>query len=340
MARTVRALVIDKPGEHRMVTGPVADPGPGEVRVAVHATGLAHSDRALYDGTRAPELARYPVTPGHEWSGTVEAVGEGVDPALVGRRTVGEGLHGCQMCEPCRQGVAGGCVRGYAQTGFTEPGACADVLIIPARRLHLLDDSADLGAATLLEPAAAVAEAVLAGQPLPGSRIAVVGAGTRGLLAVQLLAAHSPAVLHVLDPWLVRAERALPMGASAAVTPYDCAPLYGRCDLVLLMADSGCEPTDACRLARPGGRVVLCGEFESDGQGLDSEVLTASQLTVSAVTGASTRSWAHAVRAFRSGLLDLRPLITDELPLEDFARAMTLLDEDGSGEQPKVLLRP
>lgn len=339
MARTVRALVIDKPGEHRMVTGPVADPGPGEVRVAVHATGLAHGDRALYEGTCAPELVRYPVTPGHEWSGTVEAVGEGVDPGLVGRRTVGEGLRGCQMCESCRRGVAGSCARGSAQTGFTEPGACADVLITPARLLHLLDDSADLSAAALLAPAAQVAGAVLAGQPLPGARIAVVGAGTRGLLTVQLLDAFAPAALYVLDLWSERAEHALPMGASAALTPYDSGALRGRCDLVVLMAGSGCELTDACALARPGGRVVLCGAFEPDGRGLDPAVLSENQLTVRAVTGPTSRSWSHAVRAFRSGRLELRKLITDELPLEDFARAMTLLEEGQDQERTKVLLR-
>lgn len=339
MARTVSALVIDKPGEHRMVTGPVAEPGPGEVRVAVHAAGLSAKDRALYEGTLHPRLVRYPVTPGSEWSGTVEAVGEGVDPGHLGRRTVGEGIRTCQACERCRQGVVGACAEGYAKTGFTEPGACADVMIMPARQLHLLNDSADLRAAALLAPAAEAAAAVLAGRPLPGSKVAVVGAGTAGLLTVQLLSTFSPAVLYAVDPWVSRAERTLGFGASSALSPNDATAVYGRCDLVVAISGSGVGLTDACLLARPGGQVVLSGQFEPDGQGLDPSVLTDGQLTLRSTRGPTPASWSYVVRAFRTGMLDLASLITDEFALRDFPRAMTLLD-DAPQEHCKVLLRP
>lgn len=339
MARTVSALVIDKPGEHRMVTGPVAEPGPGEVRVAVHAAGLSPRDRELYEGTLDPRLVRYPITPGSEWSGTVEAVGEGVDPELLGRRTVGEGIRSCQACERCRQGVFGACTEGYAETGFTEPGACSDVMITPARQLHLLDDTADLRAAALLPAAAEVAAAVLADRPLPGSRVAVVGGGTAGLLAVQLLATFSPAVLYLVDPWPHRAERALDFGASSTLSPNEATTAYGRCDLVVAVGGCGVGLTEACLLARPGGKVVLSGAFEADGQGLDPAVLTDGQLSLRSICGPDPDSWSYVVRAFRTGLLDLAPLVTDELPLRDFPRAMTLL-EDSAREHCKVLLFP
>ncbi|MEU9950858.1 alcohol dehydrogenase catalytic domain-containing protein, partial [Streptomyces sp. NPDC047939] len=77
-----RAITIDRPGEHRLTEGPVVEPGPGEVRVRVAAAGICMSDREVYDGHRDPQYVRYPVVPGHVWSGTVEAVGAGVDPAL------------------------------------------------------------------------------------------------------------------------------------------------------------------------------------------------------------------------------------------------------------------
>lgn len=339
MARTVSALVIDKPGEHRVVTGPVAEPGPGEVRVAVHAAGLSTKDRALYEGTLDPRLVRYPVTPGSEWSGTVEAVGEGVDPGHLGRRTVGEGVRTCQACERCRQGIVGGCVEGYTETGFTEPGACADVLIMSARQLRLLEDDADLRAAALLSPAADMAAAVLAGRPLPGGKVAVVGVDTAGLLAVQLLSTFSPAVLHTVDPWVGRAERALDLGASSALSPNDARAVYGQCDLVVVIGGCGVGLTEACLLARPGGRVVLSGPFEPDGQGLDPSVLAEGQLTLRSTRGSTPHSWSYAVRAFRTGLLDLAPLITDEFTLGDFPRAVTLLEE-GAREHCKVLVRP
>ncbi|MZE79986.1 alcohol dehydrogenase catalytic domain-containing protein, partial [Streptomyces sp. SID5475] len=136
-----------RPGAHRIVPAEPAPPGPGEALVRVYAAGVCGSDRELYEGTRAPGYVRYPVTPGHEWSGTVEAVGEGVDPGLVGRKTVGEGFRNCQACERCRAGETSLCTGGYDETGFTRPGAFADTLTLPARLLHVLAPDADLRAA-------------------------------------------------------------------------------------------------------------------------------------------------------------------------------------------------
>jgi len=342
--RGARAVVLDGPGAHRLVTGPWPEPGPGEVRVAVHAAGVCASDREVYDGTRDPAYVRYPVTPGHEWSGTVDAVGEGADPQLLGRKTVAEGFRACLRCARCREGATNLCAGGYDETGFTRPGAFADTLVLPERLLHPLPDDADLRAAALLEPAAVVAAAVLAGRPQPGERIAVLGAGTLGLLAVQLLAAHSPARLLAVDPRLARAEQALTMGATHARGPHDraeggSADERAPFDLVVETAGAPSTAYDACLLARRGGRVVLTGMFEPGAQGIDPARLAVDQLTVRSVFGASSAAWSYAVRAFGSGLLRPAPLITHELPLTGFGEAVALV---GSGDPAvgKVLLRP
>lgn len=336
---TARAVVVDQPGSHGLVTGPRPEPGPGEVRVAVHAAGLCASDRELYQGTRAEGYVRYPVVPGHEWSGTVDAVGEGVDPALVGRKAVGEGFRTCQVCDRCRAGESSLCTAGYDETGFTRPGAFADALVLPAHLLHVLPDGADLRAAALLEPAAVVAAAALAARTQPGERVAVVGAGTLGMLAVQLLAACSPAELLAVDPRPLRAEQARQFGATDAAEPGPAARLRGRYDLVLETAGAPGSAADSCLLARRGGRVVLTGMFEPGARGIDPVHLSVSQLTVRSIFGAPPAAWAHAVRAFHTGVLDPGPLITHELPLSDFGEAIALLGS-GSDDVGKVLLRP
>ncbi|MFJ9413768.1 zinc-binding dehydrogenase [Streptomyces sp. NPDC101227] len=334
-----RALVIDRPGRHRLVSGTVPAPGPGEVLVRVAAAGICMSDREVYDGHRDAAYVRYPVIPGHEWSGTVEDVGAGVDGALVGRRTVAEGFRACGSCERCRCGETSLCTDGYAETGFTEPGAFADHLVLPARLLHLLPDDADLRAAALLEPAAVVAAAVRAGRPVPGERVAVVGAGTLGLLAVQLLAASSPRELTVIDPRSARGKQALAFGASGARTPGEAKGLVARFDLVVETAGAPTTAGDSCRLARRGGRVVLTGMFAPGAEGIDPVHLSLSQLEVRSVFGAPSSAWSDAVRAFAQGLLDPAPLITHEFPLERFGEAVALV---GSGDPTagKVLLRP
>ncbi|NGO68475.1 alcohol dehydrogenase catalytic domain-containing protein [Streptomyces boncukensis] len=337
-----RAIVVDRPQQHRLVSGPRPEPEPGEARVAVHAAGVCASDRELYDGTRAEGYVRYPVTPGHEWSGTVDAVGEGVDPGLVGRKTVAEGFRACLRCARCREGATSLCTSGYDETGFTQPGGFADWLVLPARLLHPLPDGADLRAAALLEPAAVVAAAVLAGAPRPGERVAVVGAGTLGLLTVQLLTASSPAELLVVDPRAQRGGLALTMGATLARTPEEMAKSADEVrdyDLVVETAGAPRTAHDACLLARRGGRVVLTGMFEPGAVGIDPVHLSVSQLTVRSVFGASSAAWSYAVRAFSAGLLDPAGLITHELPLERFGEAVGLV---GSGDPGvgKVLLRP
>ncbi|MGW0737527.1 zinc-dependent alcohol dehydrogenase [Streptomyces sp. NPDC002851] len=342
-ARTGRAVVIERPGEHHLVTGPVPEPGPGEVRVRVAAAGICMSDREVYDGHRDAAYVRYPVIPGHEWSGTVEAVGDGVDAALVGRATVAEGFRSCGVCERCRHGETSLCTGGYAETGFTEPGAFADHVVVPARLLHPLPDGADLRAAALLEPAAVVAAAVRAGRPAPGERVAVVGAGTLGLLAVQLLAASSPGELTVIDPRAARGQQAVGFGASEARTPDEAdspdGRLHGRFDLVVETAGAPSTAADSCLLARRGGRVVLTGMFTPGAQGIDPVHLSLSQLEVRSVFGAPSSAWCDAVRAFGTGVLDPAPLITHEFPLERFGDAVALV---GSGDPSagKVLLRP
>ncbi|MEU0271744.1 alcohol dehydrogenase catalytic domain-containing protein [Streptomyces sp. NPDC006307] len=334
-----RALVVDRPGAHRLVERDVPAPGPGEVLVRVAAAGICMSDREVYDGHRDAAYVRYPVVPGHEWSGTVEAVGAGVDPALAGRKTVAEGFRACGGCERCRCGETSLCTGGYAETGFTEPGAFADHVVVPARLLHPLHDDADLRAAALLEPSAVIAAAVRTGRPRPGERVAVVGAGTLGLLAVQLLAASSPAELTVIDPRAARGEQALRFGASETLSPEEAEALRGRFDLVVETAGAPSTAAASCLLARRGGRVVLTGMFTPGAVGIDPVHLSLSQLEIRSVFGAPSSGWCDAVRAFGLGLLDPAPLITHEFPLERFADAVALVG-GGDAKTGKVLLRP
>lgn len=334
-----RAIVIDRPGSHRLTVGARPEPAPGEVVVRVAAAGICMSDREVYDGHRDPAYVRYPVIPGHEWSGTVEAAGAGVDPALVGQKTVAEGFRACGTCERCREGETNLCGGGYAETGFTEPGAFADHVAVPARLLHLLSPDADLAAAALIEPAAVIAGAVRTGRPRPGERIAVVGAGTLGMLAVQLLAASSPGELVVVDPRAERGCQALDFGASESLTPAESEAYHGRFDLVVETAGAPSTAAASCLLARRGGRVVLTGMFTPGAVGIDPVHLSLSQLQVRSVFGAPSCAWSDAVRAFGLGLLDPAPLITHEFPLEQFGEAVALVG-GGDPKTGKVLLRP
>ncbi|MYW65479.1 alcohol dehydrogenase catalytic domain-containing protein [Streptomyces sp. SID8379] len=331
------AVVVEAPGTHRVVPHEPGEPGPGEARVRVHAVGICGSDRELYQGNRPEGYVRYPLTPGHEWSGVVDAVGAGVPAALVGRKVVGEGFRNCQVCDRCHAGETTLCTAGYEETGFTQPGAMAATLVLPARLLHVLPDDADLTAAALLEPAACIAAAALKAKAQPGQRVAVVGTGTLGMFAVQFLAAGSPAELLVVGTRDERAALSRQFGASDFRLRTEDLP--DDFDVVIETAGSASAARTAASLLRRGGRLVLTGLPAAGAEGLDPTDLVVRQLEVQTVFGAAPDAWAHAVRVFGAGLLDPMPLVTHEVPLERFAEAIEWV---GAGDQKvgKVLLRP
>ncbi len=334
------AVVIEAPGAHRLVPHEPVPPGPGEALVRVHAVGICGSDREVYQGNRPEGYVRYPLTPGHEWSGTVEAVGAGVVESLVGRKVVGEGFRNCQVCDRCHAGETTLCTSGYEETGFTQPGAMAATLTLPARLLHVLPDDADLTAAALLEPAACIAAAALKANAQPGERVAVVGTGTLGMFAVQFLKAVSPAELLVVGTRNDREALSRRFGATDFRTENaENPPLADDFDVVIESAGSASAARTAASLLRRGGRLVLTGIPAAGAEGLDPTDLVVRQLEVHTVFGAPPAAWAHTVRVFGAGLLDPSPLVTHELPLAEFSEAIDLV---GSGDPKvgKVLLRP
>ncbi|WP_028800955.1 zinc-dependent alcohol dehydrogenase [Streptomyces sp. 142MFCol3.1] len=331
------AVVVEAPGKHRLAPHEPVRPAAGEALVRVHAVGICGSDREVYQGNRPEGYVRYPLTPGHEWSGTVQEVGDGVPASLVGRKVVGEGFRNCQVCDRCHAGETTLCTAGYEETGFTEPGAMAATLTLPARLLHVLPDDADLTAAALLEPAACVAAAAIKANSRPGERVAVVGTGTLGMFAVQFLAAGSPADLLVVGTRSDRAALSRDFGATDFRTRDQ--ELPGDFDVVVETAGSASAARTAASLLRRGGRLVLTGIPAPGAEGLDPTDLVVRQLEVHTVFGAPPEAWAHTVRVFGAGLLNPLPLVTHELPLAEFPQAIELV---GSGDPKvgKVLLRP
>ncbi|MGW0246230.1 zinc-dependent alcohol dehydrogenase [Nocardia goodfellowii] len=331
-------LIVQGPGEFRLAAHVPRPPGPGEAMVRVHAVGVCGSDREVFEGSRPNDYVTYPIVPGHEWSGTVEAVGPGVPHALVGGKVVGEGFRNCQRCDRCRTGETSLCTAGYDETGFTAPGAMATTLTLPARLLHQLGADADLTAAALLEPAACAAAAALRADVKLGDRVAVVGTGALGLLAVQLLAASSPRELLVVGRYPVYEQLARRFGATDYQVADNVSAAY-EFDIVVEAAGAPATARAAAGLLRRGGRLVLTGIPAAGAAGLDPTDLVVRNIEIRTVFGAPPSAWTYAVRAFGAGILDPLPMVTHRLPLTDFAAAMELVRGADSGVG-KVLLLP
>ncbi len=181
----MRAAVVPAGGEDfEHVERPVPEPDADEVRVAVEACGICHSDAFVVDGGHP--AVEYPRVPGHEVAGAVDAVGENVTQWTVGDR-VGAGWHGghCFTCEPCRRGNFLGCENGDI-TGLTFDGGYAEYTTVPSEALAAVpDDLSAVDAAPLLCAGVTTYNALRNADLQPGDLVAVQGIGGLGHLGVQ-----------------------------------------------------------------------------------------------------------------------------------------------------------
>ena len=178
------AVVPEAGGEFELVERQVPEPGPDEVRIAVDACGICHSDAFVKDGTY-PGIS-YPRVPGHEIAGRIDAVGERVDQFDVAERA-GVGWHGghCFTCEPCRRGDFQQCDNGDI-TGLTYDGGYAEYATVPAEAVAALPEDLDaVDAAPLLCAGVTTYNALRHTDARPGDLVAVQGIGGLGHLGVQ-----------------------------------------------------------------------------------------------------------------------------------------------------------
>jgi alcohol dehydrogenase len=182
---TFRAAQATSPGaELAIVDRPLADPGPGQVRVAVEACGICHSDSIFVDG-QWPGL-QFPVTPGHEIAGHIDAVGDSVQDWSEGDR-VAIGWSGgyCGQCRPCRRGDFVHCEVGMV-TGAAFPGGYADYVVAPATALaRIPDELSAVDAAPLACAGLTMFNSLRHTSARPGDLVAILGIGGLGHLGVQ-----------------------------------------------------------------------------------------------------------------------------------------------------------
>lgn len=329
-----RALVVEQPGTLSLLERGDLAPGSGEVVVRPSFCGVCGSDLELLRGQVDAAFVRYPLTLGHEWSGTIEAVGADVHGLAPGQRCVGEGIIPCGRCAPCRAGATNVCLA-YDEIGFTREGAASDQLLIPARCVHPLGDNVSLLDAALTEPSAVVLTGLLKARPLPGQRVLVVGDGTIGLLAAHLATLWSPAELAMAG----RRDEQRELARSVGATSFELAdPAGSAYDLVVEATGVAEAIPVAVRAARRGGTVLLLGLPPSGSTfALPADLLVNNDLTVTASFGYTTATWSSLVGLLDSGLVSPGRIVTHQYPLAEFEAAFADLATP-TGARGKILL--
>ena len=185
---TMRVAQVSGPKRpFEIVERPIPQPTPGTVRIKVSACGICHSDALVKEGLW-PGI-QYPRVPGHEISGTIDAVGEGVIGWSPGQR-VGVGWNGgyCGRCDPCRRGNLFACET-HQVTGISFDGGYGEYMIAPASAVaRFPDDLSPVDSAPLLCAGITTFNALRNSGARPGDVVAVLGLGGLGHLGVQYAA--------------------------------------------------------------------------------------------------------------------------------------------------------
>lgn len=254
----MKALLADGAGNNVVETLDDPTPGPGEVLIAVRASGLCGSDLPILEG--ASSDARYPLVPGHEVAGEVVAVGDRLCDLRVGDRVAVDPSLYCQECHHCRAGRANLCDRRGA-IGVTIAGGFAELLVVPQGNCHRMPDGMGYGMGALVEPMSCVVRGLDRLALPPGSDVLVVGGGSIGVMMLRALLVSGAASVAVVDTDVRRQVSAREMGATAV--DGDAKALVAQrgrgYDAVVECAGVPVAVEAAIQSADKGGRLLLFG---------------------------------------------------------------------------------
>ena len=315
----MRAIVLDQPGSFRVAELPDPAPGPGQIVVKVECCGVCGTDLHIMDGEFPP--TPYPITPGHEFAGTVAALGSDVSIDLpVGARVAVDPSLYCGHCRRCRSGRDNLC-ENWAAIGDTVAGAFAEYVAVPAVNAHRLPDGVDGQLGAMVEPLACAVHGLRRLGPVFGDTVLLTGAGTMGLLLLQLLVHAGAGPVTVVDRVGERLAVARKLGAARVASGLD--GLDGeRFEIAVDATGVPAVIDGAVGLVDRGGRLLVFGVSPAEASiSLSPFRVYNDELTVTG-SMAILRSFAPAAELIAGGVVDPRPLFSEPLPLDGFGEAL------------------
>lgn len=312
---------------------PVEAPAAGEVLVAIGAGGICGSDLHYYqDGGFGPIRVREPIILGHEAAGTVTELGAGVDDLAVGDRVAISPSNPCGSCKYCQQGLHNHCLnmrfRGSAMRLPHEQGLFRDRVSVVAEHCVKVSDDITIGEAACSEPLSVCLHALAQAGDLSGKKVLVTGSGPIGVLCAALSAHSGAAEVVVTDLQDVPLAVATQMGATETINVAINAARMGAFSVDKGHFDVCFECTAAAPAIRsaietlhPRGTLVQVGV--TGDLPLPVNLLVSKEITLKG-SHRFHPEFPQAVDLINSRAIDLRPMITQTMPLEDSHKAFEL----------------
>jgi 2-desacetyl-2-hydroxyethyl bacteriochlorophyllide A dehydrogenase len=337
--QTRRRVIVSSPDVVELTTEGVPQLGPGEALIEMSVSGVCGSDKAGVHGEHA--FLKPPYYPGHEVVGVVVGVADDVGNVGPGDRVTIEPTLPCGHCKPCRNNAENLCENlEFFGCGYRE-GGMADVFSAPAARLHKVPEGFSDYQAALIEPLATPVHAVRLAGNLGGRKVAILGSGTIGLLALTAARRAGADKIVSTDTLASKRELALALGADAVIDAAadDLAgvvrgELGESADVVFDCVANEATVGQAIKMAVKGGTVVVLGgprKFAS----VDLPVIQEYQVRIQ---GAATYRWEDfddAIGIIGSDTFDANRFITTTFPLPRAAEAFAAIS---AGGEVKILV--
>jgi L-iditol 2-dehydrogenase len=327
MSQQIRRVLVRSIDDITVEHIPAPTAAEGELLVRPSMVGVCGSDTHAAQGHHP--FMPLPYHPGHEAVGVVAAVGPGADGFAPGDRIIVEPNLFCGQCPQCRTGRYNICQE-LKVFGCQTPGAMTDLFTIPADRVHRVPDGMTDLQAALVEPLATPVHAVAKAGDLTGRTVAVLGAGPIGLLVLAAARYAGAAKIAVTDLLPGKRERALRLGADAAL-PADAADLTeqarqalgGPADVVFDCVTRERSMAQATDLVAKGGRIIVVGVGAAGTTPVRLDLIQDREISVEGTLMYTADDYRAAMALIASGAVDAEEIVTATFPLEEAAKAFT-----------------
>lgn len=321
----MKAIVNTGPGSLDLQDLPMPAPGPHQVRIRTSACGICATDLEMINGW---DRTSFPAIPGHEWSGTIDAVGANVETSLVGAQCVGSNI-----------------LDDGGEVGFEHPGGYASHFVTSAKNIHTLPPSYCMATATAIEPLAVTVRALRRLSPEDMNSALIFGDGPIGLLSVLLLRRLGVESLSIVGGRDHRLELAREFGATTTLN-YHGIPgnlsdgitdnLGTGFPNIVEATGSDTAIEASLSLVAPQGKVLVIGDFGEHTARFKWNHLLLKELSLIG-SNASAGAWEEAVSLATEMEEPLSRLITHTLAATDFNDGVSLVRNKGKGLIKAVL---
>lgn len=335
----MQAMVLKSPSELMQEEVAYPSPGTGETLVRVTHSGVCGTDLKIYQGGIPVD---YPRIMGHEMIGEVVEVGDAQGVA-VGSRVIIDPVVYCGQCHHCQIGQEHLCPTGFL-LGRDRNGGFAEYMLAPPGAIFPLPDNISSETAPLIQVMTTCLHAQRPVDVVHGESVVVIGLGVTGQLHVQLAKARGAGPIIGITRSPERRALAEKMGADFTLVPGDSAIdqvldiTNGRgADLVIESVGAVSVLAEAIGMARTGGRLLLFGIYTATEAALPFYQLYFKELRIFNARAARREDYPACIDLVNRGAVQLDPLISHVLPLEELERAITMLEERDD-QRMKVIL--